>query len=180
MAENDDAVITYSTEIHYSETEEGDYKKLFDAKDYPDDSEAEELDITTLSDPAFRSIPGIDANEARPYTANYTKAKYDELKALEGKLLYFMEIFGPDGVDGKFKFSGRKRGPGNGNQNFPELADHDSEIREKYHGENNHFRLQQHTLHPRIYEREHPSVGEHGVQHRRRFGQADDAAPASF
>ena len=107
MAENDDAVITYSTDIHYSETEEGDYKKLFDAKDYPDDSEAEELDITTLSDPAFRSIPGIDANEARPYTANYTKAKYDELKSLEGKLLYFMEIFGPDGVDGKFKFSGR-------------------------------------------------------------------------
>ena len=108
MAENDDAVITYLTELHYNEeSESGNYEKLVDIKDYPDDSESEELDTTTLSDPAFRSIPGIEANEARAYTANYTKAKFDEIKALEGKLLYFMEIFGPDGVDGKFKFSGR-------------------------------------------------------------------------
>lgn len=107
MSAKTEPMNTYSTYLMYKSTANGTYAKLIDIKDYPDDSEAEELDITTLSDSARKSTPGIDGNDRRDYTANYTKGDYDTIKALEGQLLYFAEYFGENGDDGIFEFSGK-------------------------------------------------------------------------
>lgn len=77
----------------------------------------ETLDTTTLSDPIKTSILGIVDLGSLEFTANYTKADYVRLKALEEQNLYFAVWFGgtgtdsdgratPDGSDGKFTFQG--------------------------------------------------------------------------
>lgn len=108
MSAKTEPMNTYATYLMYKSTASGStYAKLIDIKDYPDDSEAEELDITTLSDAAHKSTPGIDGNDRRDYTANYTKGDYDTIKALEGQTLYFAEYFGESGDDGIYEFTGK-------------------------------------------------------------------------
>lgn len=92
------------------------YSKLIDIKDFPDLGGAPEmLETTTLSDKAQTYIPGIQSNEAMEFTANYTKADFDTLKALEGTEAEYAVWFGgtetggvltPDGSNGKFEFKG--------------------------------------------------------------------------
>ena len=93
------------------------YSKLIDIKDYPDLGGAPEMiEITTLSDGIQKFIPGIKTGDALEFTANYTKADFDTLKALEGEDTKFAIWFGgtvengvatPTGTDGKFEFSGQ-------------------------------------------------------------------------
>lgn len=93
------------------------YTKLIDIKDYPDLGGAPEmLETTTLSNGAQTYIPGIQSQEALEFTANYTKADFDTLKALEDTDLSLAVWFGgtesngtvtPTGSDGKFEFTGR-------------------------------------------------------------------------
>lgn len=93
------------------------YEKLVDIKDFPDLGGAPEmLETTTLSDGAQTYIPGIQSQEALEFTANYTKADFDTLKALEGQEVDFAVWFGgtvaagvatPTGSDGKFGFKGQ-------------------------------------------------------------------------
>ena len=92
------------------------YKKLIDIKDFPDLGGAPEmLETTTLSDGMQTYIPGIQSLEALEFTANYTKADFTTLKALEDTPTDFAVWFGgteaggvttPDGSDGKFNFTG--------------------------------------------------------------------------
>ena len=94
-----------------------DYTKLIDIKDFPDLGGAPEmLETTTLSDGAQTYIPGIQSSDALEFTANYTKADFDRLKALEGTEHDFSVWFGgtltsgkvePTGADGKFNFKGQ-------------------------------------------------------------------------
>lgn len=96
--------------------DDGTWKKLVDIKDYPDLGGAPEmLDTTTLSDPAFTFVPGIQANDAKTFTANYNLTDYNTLKAMEGAEYDFAVYFGhtialgvatPDGTKGKFEFKG--------------------------------------------------------------------------
>ena len=74
------------------------------------------LETTTLSNGAQTYIPGIQSQEALEFTANYTKADFDTLKALEDTDLSLAVWFGgtesngtvtPTGSDGKFEFTGR-------------------------------------------------------------------------
>ena len=60
-------------------------------------------------------IPGIQSLDALEFTANYTKADYSTLKALEGEENDYAVWFGgtesggvvtPDGSNGKFAFKG--------------------------------------------------------------------------
>jgi hypothetical protein len=88
---------------------DGEFEKLVDIKDYPDDPEPETLDTTTLSDTGETSIPGIDKNEPRDYTCNYIKADYDKLKSTEGVEHEYRERFGADGEDGIFVFKGQHK-----------------------------------------------------------------------
>lgn len=92
------------------------YEKLIDIKDFPDLGGAPEmLETTTLSDGVQTYIPGIQSLEALEFTANYTKADFTTLKALEDTPTNFAVWFGgteaggvttPDGSDGKFNFTG--------------------------------------------------------------------------
>lgn len=95
----------------------GQYEKLVDIKSYPDlGGEPEQLDTTTLSDNMTTSIAGIQSLESMQFDANYDKAKYAELKALEGKEEDYAVWYGgtgegesltPTGEDGKFSFKGQ-------------------------------------------------------------------------
>lgn len=93
------------------------YGKLIDIKDFPDLGGAPDmLETTTLSDGAQTYILGIQSQDALEFTANYTKADYDTLKALEGTELDLAVWFGatvsggvatPTGSDGKYEFKGQ-------------------------------------------------------------------------
>lgn len=92
------------------------WAKLVDIKDFPDLGGAPEmLETTTLSDGMQTYIPGIQSSDALEFTANYTKADFTTLKALEGTTTKFAVWFGateeggvltPTGTDGKFEFEG--------------------------------------------------------------------------
>ena len=92
------------------------WEKLIDIKEFPDLGGAPEmLETTTLSDKMQTYIPGIQSLDALEFTANYTKADYTTLKALEGEENEYAVWFGgtessgvvtPDGSNGKFAFKG--------------------------------------------------------------------------
>ena len=91
------------------------YTKLVDIKDFPDlGGTPEMLETTTLSDKMQTYIPGIQSSDALEFTANYTKADYEALKALTGKNKFGIWFGGsesggvvtPDGSNGKFEFEG--------------------------------------------------------------------------
>ena len=81
------------------------YTKLVDIKDFPDLGGAPEmLETTTLSDSMQTYIPGIQGSDALEFTANYTKADYDKIVALEGEQSF--AIFFADEGASKFYFKG--------------------------------------------------------------------------
>lgn len=81
------------------------YTKLVDIKDFPDLGGAPEmLETTTLSDSMQTYIPGIQGSDALEFTANYTKADYDKIVALEGEQSF--AIFFTDEDESKFYFNG--------------------------------------------------------------------------
>ena len=108
------AISTYKVFLMKKETDA--YKKLVDIKDFPDlGGSPEMLETTTLSDKMQTYIPGIQSLDALEFTANYTKADYTSLKALEGEENEYAVWFGgtesddtvtPTGSEGKFKFTG--------------------------------------------------------------------------
>ena len=93
------------------------WSKLIDIKDFPDLGGAPEmLETTTLSDNIQTFIPGIQQGDTLDFRANYTKADYTTLKALEGSSLKLAVWFGgtesngtvtPTGSDGKYEFDGQ-------------------------------------------------------------------------
>ena len=90
---------------------------LFRSKEFPDlGGEPEMLETTTLSDKMQTYIAGIQSLEGLSFNANYTKADFKKLKALEGKTEKYAVWFGgtesagvltPDGSEGKFEFDGQ-------------------------------------------------------------------------
>ena len=110
------AISTYKVFLMKS-TDGSVYEKLIDIKDFPDlGGSPEMLETTTLSDGMQTYIPGIQSLDALEFTANYTKADFDSLKALEGTEMSFAVWFGgtveggvatPTGSDGKFEFKGQ-------------------------------------------------------------------------
>lgn len=93
------------------------WEKLVDIKEFPDlGGEPEMLETTTLSDKMQTYIAGIQSLEGLSFNANYTKADFKKLKALEGKTEKYAVWFGgtesagvvtPDGSEGKFEFDGQ-------------------------------------------------------------------------
>lgn len=93
------------------------YEKLIDIKEFPDlGGSPEMLETTTLSDSMQTYIPGIQSLDALEFTANYTKADFTKLKALDGVENDYAVWFGgtenggvltPTGSDGKFEFKGQ-------------------------------------------------------------------------
>lgn len=111
------AISTYKIFLMKKGDSDGNYEKLIDIKDFPDlGGSPEMLETTTLSDKMQTYIPGIQSLDALEFTANYTKADFTKLKALEGTECDFAVWFGgtesggtltPDGSDGKFEFKGQ-------------------------------------------------------------------------
>lgn len=110
------AISTYKVFLMTS-TDGSQYEKLIDIKSFSDLGGAPEmLETTTLSNAMQTYIPGIQSLDALEFEANYTKADYTKLKALEGKDQQYAVWFGgtgegetltPTGSDGKFKFKGQ-------------------------------------------------------------------------
>lgn len=111
------AISTYKIFLMKKDTAGEAYEKVIDIKDFPDLGGAPEmLETTTLSDKMQTYIPGIQSLDALEFTANYTKADFTKLKALEGKEESYAVWFGgeetggvltPTGSDGKFEFKGQ-------------------------------------------------------------------------
>lgn len=113
------AISTYKVFLMKGTTSSGSttYAKLIDIKEFPDLGGAPEmLETTTLSDNMQTYIPGIQSLDALEFTANYTKADFEDLKELEGTECDFAVWFGgtesggtltPTGTDGKFEFKGK-------------------------------------------------------------------------
>lgn len=100
---------SYNTILKYSTTEDGDYTKLVDIKDFPDlGGSPELLETTTLSNRAQTYIHGIQSMDAMEFTANYDKDTYSTIKGLENQNLYFKLYFGEttEGEDGIFAWEG--------------------------------------------------------------------------
>lgn len=109
------AISTYK--IFLMKKENDAYEKLIDIKEFPDlGGSPEMLETTTLSDSMQTYIPGIQSLDALEFTANYTKADFTKLKALDGVENDYAVWFGgtesngtltPTGADGKFEFKGQ-------------------------------------------------------------------------
>lgn len=109
------AISTYKVFLMQKGTGDS-YSKLIDIKDFPDlGGSPEMLETTTLSDKMQTYISGIQSNDALEFSANYTKADFATLKALEGTTKSYSIWFGgtetagvvtPDGSQGKFNFDG--------------------------------------------------------------------------
>lgn len=110
------SISTYKVFLMHKTTSGDTYKKLLDIKEFPDmGGDRELLETTTLSDKMQTYIMGIQSAEGLVFSANYDKAKFAELKAMEGTQQEFAVWFGgaeadgvvtPDGSDGKFSFGG--------------------------------------------------------------------------
>ena len=108
------AISTYKTFLMHKNG--NNYEKLVDIKEFPDlGGQPEMIDVTTLSDKISKYVLGVQGNEGMTFLANYTKADYTALQALEHQEEDYAVWFGgtesggvvtPDGSNGKFAFSG--------------------------------------------------------------------------
>ena len=99
------AISTIGVELKWGESADS-VAKVIDIKDFPDLGGAPEmLETTTLSDSMQTYIPGIQGSDALEFTANYTKADYEKIAALNAEQSFAI-YFGKDGAEGKFYFKG--------------------------------------------------------------------------
>ena len=80
------AISTFKTFLMKKASDSTTWSKLIDIKEFPDlGGEPEMLETTTLSDNMQTYIAGIQSLDGLSFTANYTLADFQTLKALEGK-----------------------------------------------------------------------------------------------
>lgn len=103
------AVSTSGTYLMYKATSEAtSFTKLCDIVDYPDlGGTPSKLDTTDLSAQKFKtSILGLQETPDLTFTANYDKAMYTTIAALNGSYDFELQ-FGTDGADGKYDWTGK-------------------------------------------------------------------------
>ena len=112
------AVSTYLTFLMYKSTSSAEYTKLCDITSTPDiGGTPNMLETTTLTDNMQTFIPGIQQmGDGMAFGANYDKATYTTLKALENTTKSYAVWKGgtvsgatvtPTGSDGKWSFDGQ-------------------------------------------------------------------------
>ena len=109
------AISSFQTYLMYS-TDKTSWTNLCPIKQQPDlGSAPEPIEVTSLSDPARCSIPGIENTDQQPYQANYDHATYVTIKGMKGTEYYFSRWLGatysggtytPSGSNGKFTGKG--------------------------------------------------------------------------
>ena len=83
------------------------YTKLCDIRTKPSFFDAPEvLDTTTMSDPSFTNILGIQQTGAKEFQINYDYTEYTNLKAKEGTEMDLAIYFGTTGTNGIITFKG--------------------------------------------------------------------------
>lgn len=98
------ALNTYGVVLKWGTTADA-VEKVVDIKDFPDlMGSPEQLETTTLSDPAQTYINGIRSSESMAFTCNYTKADFTAVMADAEKELHYALEFS-DGS--KFTWSGQ-------------------------------------------------------------------------
>ena len=110
-------ISTYKTFLMHKASASASYEKLVDIKEFPDlGGEPELIDVTTLSDKITHYVMGVQSNEGLTFTANYDKADFTAIKALEGLTESYAVWLGgtesggvltPTGSEGKFSFEGQ-------------------------------------------------------------------------
>lgn len=101
------AVSTIGTILEVSENGTT-WEKLCKIKSYPQLGGApEQIEVTDLEDESQAFIPGVQAQDAMEFTANYTLESYTAVKAKAGKNLKYRVKMGKDGVDGVATWDGQ-------------------------------------------------------------------------
>ena len=101
------AVSTIGTTLEVSENGTA-WEKLCKIKSYPQLGGApEQIEVTDLEDESQAFIPGVQAQDAMEFTANYTLESYTAVKAKAGKNLKYRVKMGKDGVDGVATWDGQ-------------------------------------------------------------------------
>ena len=101
------AVSTIGTILEVSENGTT-WEKLCKIKSYPQLGAArEQVEVTDLEDEAQVFIPGVQAQDAMEFTANYTLEAYTAVKAKADKSLKYRVKMGKDGVDGVATWDGQ-------------------------------------------------------------------------
>ena len=116
MAASTAPISTYKTYLMYKAEGSNEYTKLIDIKNFPDlGGEPERIDVTTLSDPIRKYVPGVQDLSSFTFNANYIAADYQKIQALSGKQTDFSIWIGattengvdtPTGANGKWDFTG--------------------------------------------------------------------------
>lgn len=117
MAANTAPMLTYMSFLMYKSTSNASYTELCPIKDYPDFmNDLNTIDVTDLESEMHHYILGLkDTGGDMAFTANYIKANYSTVKALEGTEKELAIWFGgsksastitPSGDDGKWSFKG--------------------------------------------------------------------------
>lgn len=106
---------TYQTYLMHSDDGQ-EWTKLVDIKEFPDLGKTPDtIDVTTLTHNQKTYLQDILDPGQLEFNANYDKADYEKIKALEHKSQHYAVWFGgtgdglsavPDGNAGKFKFEG--------------------------------------------------------------------------
>lgn len=101
------AISTAGTYLMYKKSST--FEKLCDIINYPDmGAEPNKIDTTDLSALKMKtSILGLQEAPDLNFEANYDKATYDKIKALEGTTQDFELQFGENGADGKYDWKGQ-------------------------------------------------------------------------
>ena len=101
------AVSTIGTTLEVSENGTT-WEKLCKIKSYPQLGGApEQIEVTDLEDESQAFIPGVQAQDAMEFAANYTQEAYTAVKAKAGKNLKYRVMMGKDGVDGVATWDGQ-------------------------------------------------------------------------
>ena len=116
MAASTTPISTYKTYLMYKATSSAEFTKLCDIKSFPDlGGEPERIDVTTLSDPQRKYVPGVQDISSSTFTANYIAADMTKINALSGKQTEFAIWIGattsngvdtPTGSDGQWTWTG--------------------------------------------------------------------------
>jgi len=117
MAASTTPISTYKTYLMYqASTASTAYTKLCDIKSFPDlGGEPERIDVTSLSDPQRKYVPGVQDISSSTFTANYIAADMQKINALSGKQTNFAIWIGattsngvdtPTGSDGQWTWTG--------------------------------------------------------------------------
>lgn len=101
------AYSTINTVLKYS-ADGTTFTQLCKIKSHPAlGGDPEQIEVTDLEDTMQTFVQGVQALDTMQFTANFTPEAYQAVKALEGDELTFNLVFGDNGAQGTFSWTGQ-------------------------------------------------------------------------